>query len=115
MKSLDEIIKALSIPAVNGYHYIDSNDAIDALNYLKWFWARDSMSRKLDREDNEPLTWDELRTMEGKPVWVEPVREWMLITETEIDEGAERVWLLSQDGMDYDLYQHDWQAYRKEI
>jgi hypothetical protein len=86
MKTLDEVIEAMercSIPHYfdcKGCPYEDDDAEVgcrsddrdaDALYYLKWFRARDNMSRKLDREDNEPLTWDELKSMEGKPVWVE--------------------------------------------
>ena len=44
----------------------------DALQYLKWYkeLADDSEAYAKWRE-NPPLTWDELKTMEGKPVWVE--------------------------------------------
>lgn len=77
MKTLDEVIKALSIPAVNGYHYIDSNDAIDVLRYLEKYRNcgacayADSYLRCTKEDRNDPLSWDELKTMEGKPVWIE--------------------------------------------
>ena len=64
---------------------------------------------------NDPLDWETLKQMEGKPVWVEPVKEWMLITEIEPEDGAEHIWLLSLDGFDYDMGCYtDWIYYRKE-
>lgn len=74
---------------------------------------------------NEPLTWDELKTMEGKPVWVEVLRyaedhykwegRWMLIRDFTRGVFGEychmepnyRTWINTSYG---DL----WQAYRKE-
>lgn len=75
--------------------------------------ARDKHQQAvIELKKNDPLSWDELKQMEGKPVWVEPVKEWMLITE--IDKEEDQVWLLSLDGQDYDFGSHNWQAYRKE-
>lgn len=67
-------------------------------------------------ESNEPLTWDELKIMEGKPVWL--VYDW---NNTHFEgwiipdhwEGifiidAKDNWALSETNMD------KWQAYRKE-
>lgn len=52
----------------------------DALQYLKEFKrisarlekiALGNITETLEKLDNPPLTWEELKTMEGKPVWVE--------------------------------------------
>ena len=128
MKSLDEIIKALSIPAVNGYHYIDSNDAIDALKYLEMYKELANDSALFAKwKENSPLTWNELGTMEGRPVWVEeydPIDDnkgwrmarWNLIqwanSEDNViyfvnDEWDQTVYHLSD-------YGKTWTAYRKE-
>ena len=122
MKTLDEVIEAerhcigigcrgcpYDIVTYGGSCECDE----DALFYLKEFQGLSKMwNDRLDKEqENSPLTWDELRTMEGKPVWVEPCKEWMLITEIETEP---HIWLLSLDGLDYDMSLHEWQAYRKE-
>ena len=68
---------------------------------------------------NNPLTWDELKTMEGKPVWVEGMvlkSAWYLILEFDVDEDMmfcvgryyERIPLHGDRMGTY------WQAYRKE-
>ena len=69
---------------------------------------------------NEPLTWDELRTMEGKPVWVEMdkpdvIKAWFLICQ--IDDSF--VWVADSKGKSHNfprvcLDTGLWQAYRKE-
>ena len=73
---------------------------------------------------NEPLTWDELRTMEGKPVWIDSVplvRRWVIIKkfhpiggnnnlfDMEVEDGAH--FLRKSMGRDAGAW---WQAYRKE-
>ena len=112
MKTLDEVIKALSIPAVNGYHYIDSNDAIDALKYLKMYKELANDSALFAKwKENPPLTWDELRTMEGKPIWV------MYSGYTPNWEIVENTGHFVETNMSI-LHKEDqgktWQAYRKE-
>lgn len=123
----------------------DDRDA-DALHYLKeyrkyakvvderyaeiekkqsdayWMWV----NKTAELERNDPLTWGELKSMEGKPVWVELKRK-----ETEVGRKA---WGLNDgtyvDAFGYDIVTvkvlHDlwhlskaqlgktWQAYRKE-
>ena len=69
-------------------------------------------------EANNPLTWRELRTMEGKPVWVELLKGkwkgWDVIGG--FDEDDFGVAMVTVRGDDY--YKADlgktWQAYRKE-
>lgn len=76
-------------------------------------------------DNNVALSWDELRTMEGKPVWVE------------VDDGKYKGWvtvgkfhsLLEKEDLDAhvnlyyfgrsmeyskEMYGYYWQAYRKE-
>lgn len=71
---------------------------------------------------NEPLTWDELKTMEGKPVWVESSdslnrRRWMFVGEW-FDDDEMRLFDMECDYPDYvskNGYESGtWQAYRKE-
>lgn len=79
MKTLDEVIKAMewctdldqsgcgACPYADNEHIECYKD--DALHYLKEY---QELTAKLV-ELNEPLTWQELQQMEGKPVWVEMV------------------------------------------
>lgn len=70
---------------------------------------------KLDAVKNDPLTWDELRQMEGKPVWVEwyDHKEWFLIDS--IDK--KKVVFRAKSGFGWHCIRREsetWQAYRKE-
>ena len=73
---------------------------------------------------NNPLSWQELRQMEGKPVWVEEENQpsqWYLIDEVETDEDDDPEFV-SMNVYDcqgyYWFYKNNigtkWQAYRKE-
>ena len=53
-----------------------------------------ALQERIDRERNEPLTLDELRKMDGEPVWVTPLGFWALV----ISKRGERVKLICNDG-----------------
>ena len=142
MKTLDEVIHELEESCVqtqksDGYeiYYLeDVNLKDDALHYLKEYRrdceelveAAKSLTKKeheLAVEDkNDPLTWDELREMEGKPVWVEYdgyTPDWEVIENV----GATRSSISDFTGNFIEthmsiLHKEDmgktWQAYRKE-
>lgn len=72
-------------------------------------------------DDNPPLTWDELKQMEGKPVWVEPSGAdgyWIIPYMFSETGGAE--YCFAQGDQYWKEYMRDrddgisWQAYRKE-
>lgn len=73
---------------------------------------------ELNRQPNDPLTWDELKTTEGKPVWVEQcngdTKGWLLILRTNYDV----INCTTKHGNSFYLYKSSygekWQAYRKE-
>ena len=134
MKTLDEVIKAmdwctdLDQSGCDACPYADSEHIQcfkeDALHYLKEYKDyTDTLSALPDyyewlhSADNPPLTWDELRQMEGKPVWLEHklVHGWRLVGHQENDHmmilvGAytEQIPLFADD------IGKTWQAYRKE-
>lgn len=112
----------------------------DALHYLKEYKAKqedleqkndhvcemakticeqyDRLCNRLAEEyRNEPLTWDELRTMTGKPVWVEALlyKQWAIIAYVG-DEHIrfEGVNLYAPESRTYMSAEDGWQAYRKE-
>ena len=73
---------------------------------LKQYWT--------EQQENHALTWDELKSMEGKPVWlvVDGKERWRIIREVSsehliLESGLplHRCWMNHPDG---------WQAYRKE-
>ena len=113
------------------YAVLDIEDAIYYLKELRDhetdIWIEKDYCLKLIHElepenQNDPLTWDELTEMEGKPVWVEqydPIDEkkgwktasWMLL-EFINDEYFD---VRNSDGEQYCFYKGEsWKAYRKE-
>lgn len=116
---------AESVPDALFYlkEYRDDKDEIDStrLAYLdiltdyvalKNYWA--------EQQENEPLTWDELKTMEGKPVWVEVDGKWWGRFWAFVEVKSDSYIDFFQKGQDYpeDLWKRDmgktWNAFRKE-
>ena len=136
MKTLDEVIKALGIcdetvtancpdcPYDLDCENVPGEDLrADALHYLKEFKELSKMwNDRLDKENsNPPLTWNELRAMAGKPVWLvhEGTGEssWVFVGEW-FDDDEMRVCRMLRDYADYitkEIYENGtWRAYRKE-
>ena len=154
MKTLDEVIKAMDhveFCCTNCKLQFDCDEVEcfleDALHYLKELKdildplkvkkisheitcpKCNSVIAILLPESNEPLTWDELKTMEGKPVWVEVLEAtdsdfvqyrwgngaWYIVKDFALGALAEycqltpnrRTWIKQS-------YGEYWQAYRKE-
>lgn len=126
MKTLDEVINELEYEAkynAGDWCELDS----DALHYLKEYRDcgqcsyADSYLRCTQENSNAPLTWEQLKQMEGKPVWIEY---------DDHDKGRKRTYFKIWDVVDFlsggDMcmvskwtFQKDdlgktWQAYRKE-
>ena len=123
MKTLDEVI--FEAP------YSPTPWEADALHYLKeyrdecnniinvhddYIRLRNEMVEELNKM-NPPLTWDELKGMEGKPVWVECkyffCPQWVILTNV-YDEKA---MFIGDRIVDSELKEEMgdvWQAYRKE-
>ena len=150
MKTLDELIKAEEICSqidaecskcpygATAKGWCEEKD-LDALHYLKVL--KDILDplkvKKISHEitcpqcnsaiaillpeSNEPLTWDELREMEGKPVWVEWTKTeesyWCFVGEW-FDDDEMRIYHIGRDYADYihkTIYTPDIvQAFRKE-
>lgn len=126
MKTLDEVI--FEAP------YSPTDWAKDALYHLKKYKrvqnkiekiALGNIEDTLDKLDNKPLTWNELKQMEGKPVWVEWIsgcwkgsKKWIL------SHGCDDLMMvftaLDVAKVSYDGHLRKislgktWQAYRKE-
>ena len=136
MKTLDEVIEELQYwDTCHEYPecFYDDEVTRDALHYLKEYQryqntpSRNGYMALVDyfeeSQKNEPLTWDELKKMKGKPVWIEdhndddePYNRWYIV-ERFIKEQDDEYALLN------DLYfsrkyfndkTDGWQAYRKE-
>ena len=135
MKTLDEVIKGfeccLNIECDKCPYKILFNDDThvpcdqiekdeDALFYLKEYQTLQFgyIKAMADLDDNPPLTWDELKTMKGKPVWVveegyQTWEYWSLVYWMNADELT----LLNENGQTtYSKNEQGtvWQAYRKE-
>ena len=127
MKTLDEVIKAFEYTYENDH--IAWTYGVDALHYLKTIETtenlyHDAVNELSKWEDEDwkdrhlPLTWDELKTMKGKPVWVHlfgsGLGEWNLI-HAQLDN---QIWFTDGNGYIYDMHEEKqgktWQVYRKE-
>ena len=129
MNTLDEVSTALGDATVHlcnimisketwhkSLHYLKAyKDDKDDLTALRSYWA--------EQQANPVLSWDELRQMEGKPVWIEEYDavdstrgwrycRWMLIEFVNDSYMDAR----NSDGEQYnfDKGEETWQAYRKE-
>lgn len=134
MKTLSEVIKAFEECIVpknvfcNGCYKDDRCKIIeDALNYLKQYqldkqiFAYDIAKRNLElSERNEPLTWDELRRIDEKPIWIEVKngeKKWVI---TLIDpDDVDRIYITDAYGLRGILnmimyFKGEIKAYRKE-
>ena len=162
--SLDDVIKGLVFCSEGlcdegcpyfkeDRHFCQDAKCAEALGYLKKYREEDKNLGKAlneacnvetkyfklieDLERNEPLSWGELKTMIGRPVWIEeipptperyreecgedlpedyePTGEWFIIREfsTWKMNGVE---YMSLGGViiDSEEYGVDWQAFRKE-
>ena len=131
MKTLDEVIKANECCdhgepdsrcedcPYNGIGACCAERESDTLQWLKGYRAHIELDKLRDKceTENDPLSWDELRTMEGKPVWVEALlyKQWAVIAYIGEEyirfEGAN---LYAPECRIYMGEDNGWQAYRKE-
>ena len=131
MKTLDEVIDDLKMKCrlvicnrpKDDYWVVPIETIRDALHYLKAYRELDSLDAvAFPEDDNPPLTWDELKQMEGKPVWVEGSAfangQWIILGGCYENGGAEYVFIDGDQYWKEDMKDADdgvsWQAYRKE-
>lgn len=93
--------------------YRMTNDALDAQR-LQMMWVDKHFAFE---EPNDPLTWDELKGMEGRPIWLERPewKEWLLVSE--IDNDKCEMYLRDKWGNGVIVNGRNvgyWRAYRKE-
>ena len=130
MKTLDEVIKALEhrcsgcgkCPYCEEQFCRNVMDE-DALHYLREYrgiqdeyLALKDWYAERNIEENDPLGWDDLTQMIGKPVWVIDANNkgrWYLVKA--IDEEAIFTDFWGNSGIGYPKdFGKAWQAYRKE-
>ena len=152
MKTIDEVIKAVQhcglVSGFDDYYEYDGGCPYedcsvcekkrqlgkDITHYLKEYRrvqkrmesiALGSIEETLAKMDNPPITWDELKGMGGKPVWIEYADDeeqtgWALIAknpERPMFGNPKLFTLAREDGKFYltiSGYGKRWQAYRKE-
>ena len=133
METLDEVIKNIEAmwvcPSSDGADEYCELMSVreDALHYLKEYRTTQTAYIKAmaDLEDNPPLTWDELKGIVGKPVWVEWISgTWKGLTKWAILNRIDDDYLVftASDvaGQSYNGHLRlinlgkTWQAYRKE-
>lgn len=137
MKSLNEVIDKLEkadLTWSNIKNNLNYEDFRDALFYLKEYKKNqedpDGDHQQLEKAQkllwefyqNDPLTWQELRGMEEKPVWVEgsvcSSGFWAIVEGFGESGGADYVFLCGNQFWKEDMKDDDnglsWQAYRKE-
>lgn len=123
---------------IDALHYLkEYQDVKNALNtereelieaYCQWKDAKEKLEAQTSQmmwvdnhfqfeiSDNPPLTWDELKQMEGKPVWIQEGDHgyWIIIDNFSITSYGYH-WLNSVEGcLEKEYMGISWQAYRKE-
>ena len=127
MKTLDQTIEALSA-FYNGLEIPEGEEPLlqCALHWLKIYRSERTHLIELHQDlvkenDNDPLTWEQLQQLEGKPVWIEyddhkagRRRTYFKCWEV-ADACFEEVFLVRSNWSYKRIEQGDvWQAYRKE-
>ena len=143
MKSLDEVIKARKIcdaldteceesgcPYLREIEYKDGQSTYEAvsclrdmnddtLHYLQKYQKCCQEMLDAEMEDYRALTWEELKEMKGKPVWIEgrtmeeDYKYWCIVEETDVLDTYIH---LREHGYNNwkETYGDWWNAYRKE-
>ena len=133
MKTLDEVLEAIKTKSAlklssrrKDDRWVVPIDLFQEIIYYLKEYQRDKQIYSYDiarrnfelAERNDPLTWKELRSMEGMPVWVELLKGkwkgWDVIGGFDEDDfGIAMVTVRGDDYYKLDLGK-TWQAYRKE-
>ena len=144
MRTLDEVIEWIEDPKMaycvykdDALHYLKEyrerlqnlQDMMDRYeindrNYQEAVWNCEMVQLKYqqlldDFNDNPALTWQELRQMEGKPVWVETTTSfrsgWYLVRDVFFEDTVYLTDIKRGEGVGRSMdYGKTWQAYRKE-
>ena len=139
MKTLEELIESMLLASEVNRQYREEN--ADVLHYLKCYQdclkqmennqmiiedavrQRDAHIKALaEMKRNDPLTWDELRQMLGKPVWMEwnECKGWRLVNCFDsVTTGKKAVALTDRFGVDFvfdeeTIVKCEVKVYRKE-
>lgn len=98
----------------------DDNLAERAIKNIDVRWCLSELLDILEQEEklNEPLTLEELREMDGEPVWCEYIgditfpNQWMIV-DCEMNECSNGNWDLPFENEPDEAYGRTWLAYRR--
>ena len=140
MKMLEKVVKALEIcgkadPSMCPYFdtkhwgcctgHIQGYSPVkdDAYSYLREYLNYQKLQKMVNKSDslsdteNKPLSWEELKQMVGKPVWIEYFRrsscfdsEWVILKDINDSCMSDT----EHFGYDADEYGRTWIAYKQE-
>lgn len=126
MKPLDKVINTMTnniLPCGDKIKYCPLCEVLtDAIGYLKEYQQSEEIVKQiLVDEENYPLSWEELKRMEGKPVFIEILEddgvwhgEWCLIEEVNNVVMLALRCRVNYWGFRKITFGKTWQAYRKE-
>jgi hypothetical protein len=83
--------------------------------------AIQSLQEKQEGDKNEPLTIEELKLMNGEPVWIVSLEDvknnppFYAIVDRPIDVGVHLIDYIPDDFGSYELYTKTWLAYRQKV
>lgn len=96
---MDKHIETIDI-MIASYSHIRRSDA----EWEAMEAAKDALRRA--QLENKPLTLDELRDMDGEPVWMNQKKQWVFIASTS-DSPYAQVWYFRKGFMYTVLYHHE--------
>ena len=128
MKTLDEVIEYFNGQCKMRHVYLteDADERFyDALHYLKQLQKIEDEYEELkdwwaeEHAENVPLSWDELKTMEGKPVWLELLKTsdwkgWDVVSGFTTDDVFGEIMVTVRDDYFKSEFGKTWKAYRRE-
>lgn len=100
---------------------IDADRLLKMMSHWKPYMDMDKVRKAVQNmptltPPNEPMTLEQLREMEGQPVWVEEVKHWALI---DIEKGGQwdgipfAVWAENGTKFTYNVESRDLHCYRR--
>ena len=127
MKSLDELIANMEAYPITGHAILINDvsvvlrdDIDDCVSYLKQY--RESLSNEnhedKSKSENKPLTWEELKQLNGEPVWIEELGidrgYWAIVSSIRNSYFGPVVDLATKTGWrGFNIYDH-FEAYRRK-
>lgn len=113
-EAIGRIIDHMAVHHIGEYPHIKLEEALKC--------AISALEERIDREKNEPLTIEELRQMNGQPVWCADLKEWGIVKMDTIGGWANIPFLLGHYGdyqvrinFEYDIESRGLECYRRPL